>query len=292
MIYSMTGFGRSRLEIDGRVITVEVRSVNHRYLDVNPRVPRSISFAEETVRKLVAKHINRGRTDIFISYDNRVEGHIEVVLNKEVASAWISGADELKSEFDMDGRLKLSDVIKLPDVMEVREAQEDEDKVLDIVSKAVTKAMEKLCGMRLREGERLVEDIKSRLDMIGEAVLKIDARTPYVTEEYKDKLKARLEELLKGTELDPQRFDNEVAYFADRSSITEEVVRLKSHLTELRSMLNKGGVAGRKLDFLVQELNREINTIGSKSSDVRIAGTVIFVKSEIEKIREQVQNIE
>lgn len=306
---SMTGYGRALLEEDGREMTVEVRSVNHRFLDVSCRLPRSIGFLEDAVRKGVAARLARGHVDVFVNYVNRREDAREVRVDTALAKAYRSALAELGEAVGIEPGANLTqapgltqapsltkpvsliDYAQLPDVLTVSERQEDQDALRALLQHALEKALDQLCAMRELEGANMRADILSKMDAIASLREQIASRAPRVVEEYREKLRARLGALLSG-ELDEARFATEVAIFADRAAIDEELVRLGSHIAQIRETAAMQEPVGRKLDFLVQELNREVNTIGSKASDAQIAQHVVAAKGEIEKLREQVQNIE
>lgn len=288
---SMTGYGRALVEEDGREMTVEVRSVNHRFLDVSCRLPRSIGFLEDAVRKGVAARVARGHVDVFVNYVNRREDAREVRVDTVLAQAYRSALEELGKAVGVTQSASLIDYARLPDVLTVSEKQEDQDALRALLQHALEKALDQLCAMREMEGENMRADILSKMDAIASLQKQIASRAPLVVEEYREKLRARLCALLSG-ELDEARFATEVAIFADRAAIDEELVRLESHIAQIRAAAALQEPVGRKLDFLVQELNREVNTIGSKASDAQIAQHVVAAKGEIEKLREQVQNIE
>lgn len=288
---SMTGYGRALVEEDGREMTVEVRSVNHRFLDVSCRLPRSIGFLEDAVRKGVAARVARGHVDVFVNYVNRREDAREVRVDTVLAQAYRSALEELGKAVGLTQSASLIDYARLPDVLTVSEKQEDQDALRALLQHALEKALDQLCAMREMEGENMRADILSKMDAIASLQKQIASRAPLVVEEYREKLRARLCALLSG-ELDEARFATEVAIFADRAAIDEELVRLESHIAQIRAAAALQEPVGRKLDFLVQELNREVNTIGSKASDAQIAQHVVAAKGEIEKLREQVQNIE
>lgn len=288
---SMTGYGRALVEEDGREMTVEVRSVNHRFLDVSCRLPRSIGFLEDAVRKGVAARVARGHVDVFVNYVNRREDAREVRVDTVLAQAYRSALEELGKAVGLTQSVSLIDYARLPDVLTVSEKQEDQDALRALLQHALEKALDQLCAMREMEGENMRADILSKMDAIASLQKQIASRAPLVVEEYREKLRARLCALLSG-ELDEARFATEVAIFADRAAIDEELVRLESHIAQIRTAAALQEPVGRKLDFLVQELNREVNTIGSKASDAQIAQHVVAAKGEIEKLREQVQNIE
>lgn len=292
MIKSMTGYGRGESLSEDRKFTVEIKSVNHRYNDISIKLPRSMIFLEDKIRKTVSKSISRGKTDVYIGFETLSKDDICVKLNETLAQAYVEKLDILKDKFDLDGKDTLSLVAKFPDVITVEKVQSEEDVIWDALYPALDEALKRFIEMRSVEGEALKQDIVKKADNIKLLVDGIKERAPFVVLDYKEKLTARLKELMDMVEIDEQRIATEVAIFADRGCIDEEITRLESHIVQLLDILSKGGLVGRKLDFLIQEMNRESNTIASKSNDISITNSAIELKSEIEKIREQIQNIE
>lgn len=292
MVLSMTGFGRGKAEDDSREINIELKTINHRYLDINLRMPRSLSFLEDEVRKYIQQAISRGRVEAYIGYNNKANDQITVTVNQSVANAYIDAFKELAALLQTDERPGLAVLSDIDDIFTITEQEEDEESLRCLMFNALDQALQVLIQMRQKEGQYLAEDIWERSKTINDMLDAIEARSPLVVEEYRSKLEQRLKDLLKTTDLDEARFNTEVAYFADRSNITEEIIRLRSHIIQLQQTLKAESPIGRKLDFIVQEMNREANTIGSKSSDVTITNKVVEIKSELEKIREQVQNLE
>ncbi len=292
MIKSMTGFGRGENAHNGKEFTVEIKTVNHRYSDIFVKMPRQISFLEEKVRELVGKSISRGKTDVFITYSNYSDDSRFVTFDEQLAKAYISAVEALRDKFGLTDDISVSLISKYPEVLRVEQAQDDEEQLWSLLKVAVENAVESLIKMRVTEGEGLKNVLLERADIIESAIAEIAERAPEVPKEYKTKLSDRIKELLDQQAVDENRLAMEVALFADRCSIDEELVRLSSHFSQLRQILSMDQPIGRKLDFLVQEMNREINTIGSKANDLVITKLVVDVKSEIEKIREQIQNIE
>ena len=288
---SMTGYGRCRAERDGREMTVEVRSVNHRFLDVACRLPRSLSFLDDAVRKGVAAQASRGHVDVFVSYANHRTDARLVRVDAALASAYQRAARELADALGTQETLTLAEYARLPDVLTVEEGDEDQAAVRALFDEALAGAMRELTDMREREGENMRRDLLEKTANIEAIRDQIALRAPQVVEGYRDRLRQRLSSLLEG-ELDEARFATEVALFADRAAIDEELVRLVSHIGQIRAASESREPVGRQLDFLVQELNREVNTIGSKALDAPIAQLVVRAKGEIEKLREQVQNVE
>ena len=292
MIRSMTGFGRCENEADGRKFSVEIKSVNHRYNDISIRLPRTMNYLEDKIRKTLMKKIMRGKTDVFINFETFSEDDVNIKVNEALAKAYCEKLDFLRNTFGLTGNNTLDLVAKFPDVITVEKLEEDEDTIWNTLLPALEGALDNFIAMREREGEALKTDILKKADTIAEFVAKIRERAPLVAEDYRAKLTARLSELLSEPEIDEQRILTEVTVFADRACIDEEITRLESHISQLREIFCKDEPIGRKLDFLIQEMNREANTIASKSNDITITQITIELKSEIEKIREQIQNIE
>lgn len=292
MIKSMTGFGRGEYSQDGKEFTVEIKTVNHRYSDIFIKMPRQIGFLEERVRELVGKAVSRGKIDVFITYNNYSDDSKHVTFDEALARTYISAVEALRDKYGLRDDISVSLISKYPDVLKVEQAEEDEELLWSMLKVAAEKALDSLIRMREIEGEGLRNVLNERADYIESVVDDISKRAPEVPKEYKLKLTARLKDLLEQQAIDENRLAAEVAIFADRCSIDEELVRLSSHIGQLREALMMNQPVGRKLDFLVQEMNREINTIGSKANDLAITKNVVEVKSEIEKIREQIQNIE
>ena len=293
MVSSMTGFGRGMAAQDGREMTVELKSVNHRYLYLSFRMPRHISFAEDTLRTALNDSLSRGHVDVYVNYRNTRSDAKEVRIDTALLGAYLKSVKAAAAELREENDMTLSNALRLPDVTDIVEADEDDEAVKALTKEAVDKAIAELITARRGEGERLANDLTERLATVDELRGKIETRAPMVVEEYRIKLNERIEAMLGGTvEVDAQRLATEVALFADKASIDEELVRLKSHTAQARELLSQSEAAGRRLDFVVQEMNREFNTIGSKANDAEIAKLVILGKAELEKIREQVQNIE
>lgn len=294
MIKSMTGFGRGEYSDGKRSITAEIKTVNHRYSDINVKMPKRYSFAEERVKAIARSRIKRGKAEVSIIVENLTEEDMTVKLNSAVAGQYINNLRELQSMYDIDGKIDIALIASLPDVMKAVPDVEDEESVCTAVEKAVAAAAASLDEMRIAEGEKLSEDLKMRGGLVRDIVKKIDERAPMVVKDYTEKLYARIRELVEDSVAVPEeRILTEAAIFADKSNITEELVRLDSHMKQLGDILaGSKDPVGKKLDFLVQEMNREANTIGSKSNDLEITSLMLEAKSEIEKIREQVQNIE
>lgn len=292
MAVSMTGFGRATLQQDGRELTVELRSVNHRYLDVAFRMPRHIGFIEDPLRRGLQDTLSRGHVDVFVNYRNTRTDARKVEVDKALLGEYLSAARDAAREYGLRDDMALSSALRLPDVTNVVEAEEDRDTVSELAVMTLKLAIDELKVMRSKEGARLSEDILNKLAGMRELVAKIEARAPFVAAEYGKKLAERIESALSEVDIDRARLATEVALFTDRASVDEEIVRLKSHMAQLTELIASGEPTGRRMDFVVQEMNRELNTIGSKANDSQLASLVIMGKSETEKIREQVQNFE
>jgi uncharacterized protein (TIGR00255 family) len=292
MVNSMTGYGRGEQVTKDARVTVEVRSVNHRYKDISIKMPRCLSFLEERVREYVQQRISRGRVDVYVSFELLEDKGVEIKLDKELALIYLNAVNEIKAITGIDDKVSLDLIAAFPDVITTRKVEPDEEKTWEQLSGALEQAIEVMLEMRKREGQNLCKDILSKLELINEGLQRIKERAALVVFEYQQKLEKRIEEMTKDIELDRDRLCQEVVIFADRSNIDEEIVRLSSHISQTNSTLARGGIIGRKLDFLVQEMHREINTIGSKSTDLDISLNVVEIKTELEKVREQVQNIE
>ena len=288
---SMTGYGRYTIERDGREMTVELKSVNHRFLDIAFRLPRTLTFLDEAVRKGVGARLARGHVDVFVGYANHRQDARQVRVDTALAAAYQRALGELAGALGRQDEIALSDYARLPDVLTVQESEEDQAAVRALFDEALTGALDALIAMREREGASMREDMLSKLEHLSALREQIALRAPSVVTEYRDRLHQRIAALTEG-EIDEARLITEVAIFADRAAIDEELVRLLSHIDQIRATVELDEPTGRRLDFLVQELNREVNTIGSKASDTVIAQMVVDAKSEIEKLREQVQNIE
>lgn len=288
----MSGFGASKCEREGYEVSVEIKTVNHRYLDYNIRMPRNLGKFEDEVRKTISKRLSRGRVDLYISFSSRHAGAQTVVLNEILLDAYLDKLREIARTKEIRDDISIMQMARLPELLTVEEEHEDEEFLRRLLLDAVDSAIDGLLKMREMEGRALCEDMDARLTKLLDITVTVDQRSENVVEEYREKLKTRITELLKDVTLDETKLANEVAFFADRSSIDEEAVRLKSHISQMRKMMKEKEPQGRKLDFLIQEMNREINTIGSKSADIEISRAVIEAKSEIEKLREQVQNLE
>ncbi|MCI7158439.1 MAG: YicC family protein [Flintibacter sp.] len=292
MVKSMTGYGRAEDTLNGCTITVELRSVNNRYLDCNVRMPRLYLFAEETIKSRVQNTISRGKVDVFVTLDSTGGEQVQVSVNQPLADGYYAALTQLAERYGLSKDISVSLLSRFPDVLLAEKAEEDVEQRAQDICSVLDRALADFDQMRTREGARLEADVLSRAARIEELVGKVEERSPQTVAEYRAKLEARMNEVLSNTQLDPARILTEAAIFADKVAVDEETVRLRSHIGQLRHMLEQGGTTGRKLDFLIQEFNREANTIGSKCSDIDIARHVVDIKAEIEKIREQVQNIE
>ena len=293
-MFSMTGYGKGVAAADGREITVELKSVNHRFLDLGMRLPRHLSFLEDVFRARLSETLSRGHVDIFVNYRNDRSDARNVFIDAPLLSAYVQVARAANEELLLRDELGLTAALRLPDVAEVREADEDTSAVSALAEEALSLAVKELRHMRFLEGERLKKDLSARADTVLSLTERIALRAPLVVEEYRQKLTERIDTLMQGmsVEVDRSRLATEVALFADRASIDEEIVRLRSHVAQMKLLLSSDEPVGRKLDFVVQEMNREFNTIGSKANDGELTNLVLSGKAEIEKFREQIQNIE
>ena len=292
MIKSMTGYGRAVETVNGREFTVELRSVNNRYLDCSVKLPRSLSFAEEAVKQAVKATISRGKVDVFISVRSEGGEEVKVSLNSAVLEGYLAAMRQMVTEFGVADDISVSAVSRLPEVFTVERPEVDEDQLKADLMAVVAKAIEGYDAMRRTEGVALENDLRSRGQTILTLVAQVEQGNAQTVVDYRTRLENKLQEVLANTSIDESRILTEAAIFADKVAVDEETVRLRSHLEQMNTMLSAGGAVGRKLDFLLQEMNRETNTIGSKCSDVRLARIVVDMKAELEKIREQTQNIE
>ena len=291
MPQSMTGYGRCTLAQDGREVTIELKSVNHRFLDLAFRMPRSFAFLENDMRAHISNKLARGHVDIFVTYKNSRDDARKVTLDSALLGAYLTTLRQGGIDHMLDDNLRLRDVLSMQDVLTVEEADEDQQALSALTLSALDTTLDSLCAMRRREGEAMRGDVETRLDTLERTAHAIDERAPQWLEEYRQRLRARIEEICQ-MQLDEARLTQEVALAADKAAVDEETVRLRSHIAQMRDLLKQSEPAGRKLDFLVQEMNREVNTTGSKSSDLILTGMVVDAKAELEKIREQIQNIE
>ncbi len=292
MIRSMTGYGSAKGSCQGLAISVELKSVNNRYLDCSVRLPRGFLFAEEAVKSAVQQHISRGKVDVYINIDTDSSDAVVVKVNRALADGYIAAVRELSEAYALDGTMSALALSRMPDVLSVEKRDADADAVSAAIAEITGQALAEFDAMRDREGCKLHDDIAGRLVTIEGYIGEVERRSPETVDEYRQRLYRKMTEVLENTKLDEQRILLEAGIFADKIAVDEETVRLRSHISQMRGMLEAGSPIGRKMDFLVQEFNRESNTIGSKCSDSAITKIVIELKSEIEKIREQIQNIE
>ena len=292
MIRSMTGYGRAEKTIDGRGITVEMRAVNNRYLDLNVKLPRVYSFAEDAVKSLIKANVNRGKLDLFITVNVTADTSLQISLNKPVLEGYLAALKSIAADYGVRDDISVTALSRMPDVFVVEKQEEDEQQATQEILSVVSQALSKFSAMRTLEGAALEQDLRSRAKTVLALVEKVEARSPVTLVEYRSRLTQKMQEVLQSTTIDEGRILQEAAIYADKIAVDEETVRLRSHLAQLDTMLTDGGAIGRKLDFLLQELNREANTIGSKGNDIEQARTVVAIKAELEKIREQTQNIE
>lgn len=291
MIKSMTGFGKSSLIFEDREYQVEIRSVNHKYLDISIKMPRILSYLEDEVKKEISSKIKRGKIDISIIFNNESLDGRNISINKEIATLYINELRKLAVDTNINQNIEVIEIAKMPDVLKIQTDVEDENIKRELLS-TVKNATDKLIGMRTQEGLKIQEDLKSRIDEIEREIIQISEKSTGLIKEYVVKLEARIKEILKTDEIDKSRIAEEVVIYADKSSIEEEITRLNSHISQFRQLLNSDIPVGKKIDFLIQEMNREINTTGSKSNNLDITNGVIEIKTGLEDIREQVQNIE
>ena len=292
MIKSMTGYGRAVETVNGREFTVELRSVNNRYLDCSVRLPRILSFGEDAVKQAVKASVSRGKVDVFITVRSEAGDDIQVSLNENVLKGYLDAMHRMVDEFGVKDDISVSTLSRMSDVFVLEKPQVDEEQLLADLMSVVNKALENYDAMRVTEGEALDKDLRSRGETILGFVAQVEAGNAQTVIDYRTRLENKLKEVLENTQIDESRILTEAAIFADKVAVDEETVRLRSHLKQMNEMLDGGGAVGRKLDFLLQEMNREANTIGSKCTDVRLARIVVNIKAELEKIREQTQNIE
>ena len=292
MIKSMTGFGRCEVSDENRKITVEMKSVNHRYLDVNIKMPKKLNFFEASIRNLLKEYMQRGKVDLFISFEDTSENNVNITYHKDVAAEYLKYLKEMAQQFGLDEDIRVSNLSRYPEVVTLDEVKIDEEGIWKTLEKALRGAAEGFVETRIKEGEHLCDDLILKLNGMLDVVDYISSRSPEIIEEYKGRLTDKVQELLGDTKLDESRILTEVTIFADKICVDEELVRLRSHIETTKNTLLEGGSIGRKLDFLAQEMNREANTILSKANDLTISNKGIELKTEIEKVREQIQNIE
>ncbi len=292
MISSMTGYGRGQCTLDGIDVTVEVKSVNHRYYEFSARTPKNFLFLEEKLKRFFAQSISRGKVECFVQIAFLEGENVSISANIPLANSYLNAIREIADNLGVSGEVSANSLTRFADVIEIKKAETDDEKIWEVVEKAASEALEGILLMRRTEGEKLRADVLSRLDFIAEKVSMIEKRSPETVKEYSQKLLTRMNEILGDVHIDEQRILTEAAIYADKIAVAEETVRLSSHMAQLKEFLVSDEAIGRKMDFLVQEMNREANTIGSKAQDVDIARAVLDIKAEIEKIREQIQNIE
>lgn len=291
-VMSMTGFGRYELDEDGRKLMLELKSVNHRFLDIGMRLPRIFNAHEDFIRKQLQNRLTRGHVDVFIKYENHAEGSQSVEINQPLLQAYMESFAQIENQFHLENDTKLSHILRLPEVLTCTTAPEDDEALRAVLGKALNAALDELIALRTEEGRRLAADLQEKITAMRTHLSVIEQRAPLTVEEYREKLSQRIGELMDNPGLEEGRLAAEVALFADRSCIDEEIVRLKSHMEQFEKNLQSDAAVGRQMDFIVQEMNREVNTICSKSVDAGITAAGLALKGEIEKIREQVQNIE
>ena len=292
MVKSMTGFGRFEVSEAERKMTVEIKSVNHRYLDVNIKMPKKLSFFESSIRNELKKYVQRGKIDMFITYEDFSENNVCVKYNKELASEYLKYLRQISADFGLDDDIRVSTLSRYPEVFTMEEQTADEEEIWKVLAKAIDEAAQSFVESRIKEGNNLAQDLISKLDGMLELVGGIEERSPKIIEEYRNKLNDKVKELLSDSTIEESRILTEVTIFADKVCVDEEIVRLKSHIETMKQELIAGGSIGRKLDFIAQEMNREANTVLSKANDLSISNIGIELKTEIEKVREQIQNIE
>ena len=291
MIKSMTGFGRGKLEVDGREYIIEIKSVNHKYSDISIKMPKNFSFVEDEIRKEINKNISRGKIDVNILYLNNGNKQEKVIINKALAKNYINEIRQLINEADVNSSINIMEIIKLPDVLNIQ-SEEPEEQIAKEIKQVLNIAIEEFLKMREKEGKTIYQDLVNRIDDVNMNVEQILRLSTGLIEEYIVKLKKRIEEILKNEIIDENRLAQEVVIYADKSSIEEEITRLKSHIQQFKELLDIKEPVGKRLDFLIQEMNREANTIASKSASIDITNIVVELKTQIENIREQIQNIE
>ena len=291
MIKSMTGYGKSNLSINSREYQVEIKTVNHKYIDTNIRIPRTISYLEEDIRKLITSKLKRGKVDISITFENYSEDGNDIRINTELAKMYIENLRKLAEEENLASNIEVTEITKLPDVLTIK-SNLDEKQIKEELLQVVNDAINQLIDMRKNEGNRISEDILVKISQIEEKKEEIFALSTGLIEEYVVKLEARIKEILRTEEIDKSRLMQEVVIYADKCSVEEEITRLNSHIGQLRNLINSDEPAGKKMDFLIQEMNRETNTIGSKANNLEITNRVVDIKTILEDIREQIQNIE
>lgn len=292
MLRSMTGFGKAKYECDLREYTVEIKSVNNRYCDISIKMPRSISSLEDNIRKLIAKSITRGKVEVFITFTNNSDKGRKIEINHDLAMEYIQEMKKLAKEADINSNIEIIDVMKMPDILNTTLNEEDESLILKELIVCTQEAVQNFVQMKETEGEKIKEDLSNRIDQISEKIDKINSISTGLVKEYVVKLEKRVNELLKPNTVDEGRLAQEIVIYSDKCSVEEEITRLKSHISQFINLLEKNNSNGKRIDFLIQEMNRETNTIGSKANNLEITNYVVDIKTEIENIREQIQNIE
>ena len=292
MVKSMTGFGRCEVSEGTRKMTVEMKSVNHRYLDVNMKMPKKLNFFDASIRSLLKTYIQRGKVDLFISFEDTAETNFSLKYNQELAGEYLKYLQQMADQFGLENDIRVSTLSRYPEVLSMEEVQVDEEELWNLLEKALRGACEQFVETRIKEGENLKKDLLDKLDEMLENVAYISERSPQIIGEYRKKLEDKVKELLEDVHIEESRLATEITIFADKICVDEEIVRLKSHIEHTKATLESGGAVGRKLDFIAQEMNREANTILSKANDLEVSNHAIELKTEIEKVREQIQNIE
>lgn len=292
MLKSMTGFGRAKLEKNNRIYNIEIKSVNHKYTDISIKLPRSLSYLEESIKKEITANISRGKIDVFITFENYSDEGKEIIINKELIKRYVDEFKIIAEENNLSMDIPVTEITKLPDVLNIKKTDDDEDVIASEVKECLKEAIENFVNMREVEGNKIKEDLLERLSRINDIVEKISLSSTGLVEEYVVKLEERIKEILKTNVVDESRLAMETVIYADKCSVEEELTRLKSHINQFKQILQEEKPIGKKIDFLIQEMNREINTTGSKSGSLEITNLVVEAKTELEDIREQIQNIE
>lgn len=289
---SMTGFGRAKLEKNNRIYSIEIKSVNHKYSDISIKLPRSLNYLEDSIKKQISSKVARGKIDVFVTFENYSEQGKEVVINEELVKEYMEKFKLLAEKNNLSMNIPVTEITKLPDVLTLKETEEEEDTIQNELLECLEQAINNFVEMRTIEGNKIKEDLKARIDKVECDVKKISEYSTRLVQEYVVKLEERIKEILKTDVVDQSRLAMEVVLFADKCSVEEELTRLKSHIEQFRTLINSEGTIGKKIDFLLQEMNRETNTMGSKSGSLDITNLVVNIKTELEDIREQIQNIE
>ena len=289
---SMTGFGRAKLEKNNRIYSIEIKSVNHKYSDISIKLPKSLNYLEDSIKKQISSKVARGKIDVFVTFENYSEQGKEVVINEELVEEYMEKFKLLAEKNNLSMNIPVTEITKLPDVLTLKETEEEEDTIQNELLECLEQAINNFVEMRTIEGNKIKEDLKARIDKVECDVQKISEYSTRLVQEYVVKLEARIKEILKTDVVDQSRLAMEVVLFADKCSVEEELTRLKSHIEQFRTLINSEGTIGKKIDFLLQEMNRETNTMGSKSGSLDITNLVVNIKTELEDIREQIQNIE